>query len=336
MMSTFQDSLDKAHEAGKTVIAVGPTDTGKSTWIQQVASSFPDSQISIISGDLGQAIFGAPGLLSAGYYNNTIHPPSRITPARMYFIGENNPFGRFLQTIHGLTLLKTWCVENANRVLIDTDGVVAGPAAREYKRMLLSNLAPADVFFFGDDPTLHPLTDWCNQMSELTCHQVEVPDQAELKTMTGRTQNRNRMLRAWFSNNEIYRVPLREAVVHSSATALGQPVPEDEFLRISEILQTDVLYAEKSNSWLNVLLARQADRPETFDLFNEYKQQVNLQLFEKWKHHLIGDFGPDGFSSGMGYVSSYELNPPRLVIKGNFRREPSDIWVLGRDKYAGR
>ena len=103
---------------------------------------------------------------------------------------------------------------------------------------------------------------------------------------------------------------------------------------LEKILQTDILYAEKSHTWLNILLTTRADRENMSKLHQEYgEKKVNLIQFSTWHHRLIGDFAADGFSSGMGYVSNYELDPPRLVVNGKFLRKPGHTWMLGRGSY---
>ncbi|MBD3274568.1 MAG: hypothetical protein GF372_04620, partial [Candidatus Marinimicrobia bacterium] len=310
-----------------------PTDSGKSTWIHKVAQQIESEKICLISGDLGQAIFGAPGLLSAGFFTGQQNL-SHITPEQTYFIGENNPFGRFLQTLNGLSSLTTFARNSASRILLDTDGLIAGPAAREYKRLLLSALTPAVIYFFGDDPALDPLKTWCTTRKNLEFHEVEIAGDIVQKTQSQRTENRNKMLKKWFRNSEMLRISFQDSTVYSSATNLGQTVSASEHHDLEQILQTDILHAEKSHTWLNILLTTRADRTNVSKLHQEFdNKKINLTQFRKWHHQLIGDFSADGFSSGMGYVSNYELDPPRLVVKGHFLREPGDTWMLGRGSY---
>jgi len=332
-MLSLEESIQSAADTENLVVAIGPTDTGKSTWIHKVAQQIEAEKICLISGDLGQAIFGAPCLLSAGYFTGH-HSLSSVTPEKMYFVGENNPFGRFLQTMDGLSSLTTFARNNANRTLLDTDGLTAGPATREYKRLLLSAVSPASIYFFGNDPTLDPFKTWCESQENLKFHEVEISDDIAQKDQSQRTQNRNTMLKNWLSDSEIFRIGLQDSTVYSSATSLGRQVSASEHHDLEKILQTDILFAEKSHTWLNILLTTRADQTNVSKLLQEFKdKKVNLIQFKKWHHQLIGDFGADGFSSGMGYVSNYELNPPRLVVKGNFLREPGDTWMLGRGSY---
>jgi polynucleotide 5'-kinase involved in rRNA processing len=332
-MLSREESIQSAADEEKLVVAVGPTDSGKSTWIHQVAQQIESAKMCLISGDLGQAIFGAPGLLSAGFFTGQ-QELSAITPEKMYFVGENNPPGRFLQTLDGLSSLTSFAGNNADRILLDTDGLIAGPAAREYKRLLLNAVKPAAIYFFGNDPTLEPLKNWCEARSNLDLQEVGIPDNIVQKTQSERTQNRNRMLKNWFSEPEILRITLQDSTIYSGATSLGRQISASEHHDLEKILQTDVLCAEKSHTWLNILLTTRADRENVSKLHQEYdEKKVNLIQFSTWHHRLIGDFAADGFSSGMGYVSNYKLDPPRLVVKGKFLREPGHTWMLGRGSY---
>ncbi|HKJ66511.1 MAG TPA: Clp1/GlmU family protein, partial [bacterium] len=199
-MLSWDDSIKRFSREHGTIVNIGPVDTGKTSWIAEVLHRRQEKQIGIISGDLGQVTFGAPGLLSAALVNPDVESLTDIQPDRVFFVGKNQPGGRFLQTIQGLNRLTTWLRFRSDTIYVDTDGFVTGPAAREYKRILLSHLQPCTVIFFGDSPDLVPLLTWCQSQNDIAAAQVTVPSGVQIKTAQQRQRYRLSRLHSWFRN----------------------------------------------------------------------------------------------------------------------------------------
>lgn len=333
-MLSWDESIERFSCEHGTIINIGPVDTGKTSWVAEVLRRRGGEPIGLISGDLGQVTFGAPGLLSAALVNPDVESLSEVQPDRVFFVGKNQPGGRFLQTTQGLTRLTTWLRFRSDIIYVDTDGFVTGPAAREYKRILLSQLQPCTAVFFGNSPDLSPLLTWCQSQKDIITAKVTVPSGVRTKTARQRQRYRLSRLQSWFQNASTVGLPFRENRIMSDTTTVGRPVSHAEYRKIHEIIKTPPLHAEKSSSWLNILSHEFIAGECLQTLRREYPDhRVHIQQVSEWKNKLIGDFREDEYSSGMGYVTGWRENPPTLVIKVRTLRAPGNIWMIGQTSF---
>jgi len=316
------------------VIVLGPTDTGKTTWLAALAGRSACEHSILVSTDPGQITFGAPGLLSAAPRDPEIERIQATMPRKLYFTGKNMPSGNLLQIIHGVHRLVRWARTRANLVLVDTDGYVTGGAAREYKRLMLSRIRPCLAVFMGDDPSLTPIREWARSLDNVETLRVSPPGQRDRKDMSTRDTYRRTMLKRWFRHAEVREISFREHIVYSQYTGIGKPLPNEEIIEISDILDTQVLHAEATYRWVNILVAHEPSPGQIQELRHTYPERTaKIIPVTDWKHHLIGDFRGDGLSSGMGYVAGWSAESRSLVIRGRFLREPGRIWLVGEETY---
>jgi len=335
-LRSWEESIEHFRGVHGTIITVGPVDSGKTTWIGSCIRDQNRGSIALVSCDLGQVTFGAPGLLSAARCDPSTDHISGLRPERMYFVGQTQPAGRFLQTIHGATLLAAWTRRKADTVLIDTDGYVAGPAAREYKRTLLSLLSPCTAVFFGDHPDLAPLRRWGRSMADIEVYGVKTPSSIQPKTAEQRQRYRNTRLLAWFREAQTYTLSLKSNLIMSGLTSVGRPVPEEEFRQIQGLLRVDPLWVEKNSTRLAVLTSGEVASEDAVRLRREYgDHRVLIRPGSYWEGRLVGDYGETGFSSGMGYITGWKNSPPRMIIRGRFFREPGNTWLIGQNSFHG-
>jgi len=333
---SWDQSLREFGRARGLIVTVGPVDSGKTTWVASCARQAADHSVAVVSADLGQVTFGVPGLLSAARCPAAIDRLTDLPPERMYFVGQSQPGGRFLQTIHGILRLAAWARERAGTVLIDTDGFIAGPAGREYKRILLSSLGPCTALFFGCHPDLNPLHSWCKSMADIAVYDIDPPDHIRPKSDELRQQYRLARYRDWFREALSHSLSLKTNRLLSSLTAIGEPLGEEELARIRILLGTNPLWAEKSATHLNVLTPAPVPSENLRRLREAYGEyQVSVPPGSQWEGRLIGDFGASGFSSGMGYITGWRGDPPRLLLRGRFGDSPGETWLVGEESYPG-
>ncbi len=332
----WEQAITQFASQGGTWVTLGPTDSGKTTWIAAaVAKSAGGRHIPIVSCDLGQATFGAPGLLSAGFWDQGAEQLLETEPNQMVFIGQTHPGGRFLQTVQGATLLTHWARHHSKGILVDTDGLVEGVAAREYKRSLLAHLKPCKVLFFGETPALEPLWGWCQEQEGIEAIKIPPDPSIQRKTPSERRQYRLSLFQRWFEKSETYRVSLAKDQIFSHVTGIGHPLTSQELDQIAETSEIPILHAERNTEGLAILTAGGAKSRAKRELEGRYPYlQIDTQDIAEWRYCLIGDVGADGFSSGMGYITGYDREPPSLTIKGRFYRRPGKSWLVGKKSFT--
>jgi polynucleotide 5'-hydroxyl-kinase GRC3/NOL9 len=143
----WQEALARAADAERVVV-LGPTDAGKSTFIQAlVAMRGPGEVIRIVDVDPGQKMVGPPGTASLGR-----HEGSALTLERFVFLGST-AIGSF----RALAAAAASLAETAgNRFVANTSGYVAGPGAA-MQAMTLAALRPDLVVVIGAAASLDPV-----------------------------------------------------------------------------------------------------------------------------------------------------------------------------------
>ncbi len=130
----------------RKIIALGTSDTGKTTLLVNLADSLTDRgrKVGLIDCDLGQSTVGPPMTVGLelpweGKYSDRCI----LFPNRMVFIGEITPARAVTRVVEAsLKLDSTARDEGYDHLLIDTSGMVEGPLAALLKRSKVRNLLP--------------------------------------------------------------------------------------------------------------------------------------------------------------------------------------------------
>lgn len=333
---SWKESLNHFNNFQGSLVTIGPVDHGKTAWVESCARRQKQNSLTIISCDLGQVTFGVPGLLSAAVWDPQVQHLCDLKPERMYFIGQTQPAGRFLQTIHGATLLAAWARDKSDTVLIDTDGYVTGPAAREYKRLLLDAFSPCTAIFFGDPPDLAPLLQWCSNQPGIIVYQVQPPASVRCKTPEQRQYYRDSRYLDWFRQAQNYTLSLESNQILSDMTSVGSPISAGEFHRLENVLGSNITWAELNSTHLSIITSDLVSSENAKRLSQEHDNlQVVIKPASQLAGRLVGDYGKAGFSSGMGYITGWKHSPSRITIRGRFLETPGNIWLLGEESFHG-
>ena len=160
MTSDFPAQWDEAWEriaalpAGGTILLLGGTDSGKTTFAAAVASRLAaDSErIAVVDADIGQSEIGPPGTVAVAWARDDAAKLSDLKPAGTFFVGAFSastlPLEHAAATHHAVRHAR---VRNADRILIDTSGYVTGPTARSLKCAKASLVLPDLLLAFGAD-----------------------------------------------------------------------------------------------------------------------------------------------------------------------------------------
>lgn len=325
----WYESLDRFSSAAGRIVALGATDAGKSTWIRAVAARH-SGRVAVVSGDPGQAIAGAPGLLAAIAPFDPGRPAAVQAPAAVYFVGYPRPSDRPAQTIEGLRRLVARVERDCDAVLVDTDGYVRGAGGRDHKRLLLGALAPCAAVFLGADAELAPLRAWAQGRIDVESWFTDAAVERRARSAGERRDSRRASSRDWLAADERRLVCLERALVLSAGTGLGRPLDRRTRAAMAEPLGLEPLHAELAGRTLELLVDHGVD-PEGRQRVRAESGGYGLRVHDvrDWLGCRIGDFGPDGLSAGMGLVDGWQRDPPALAVRGRFLRAPGSVWQLG-------
>ncbi|MCS7103549.1 MAG: polynucleotide 5'-hydroxyl-kinase, partial [Candidatus Korarchaeum sp.] len=128
--------------AGKLVIFIGRTDSGKSSSILYLSNKLLSrgERVSLVDCDIGQSDLGPPGVIASANLERQIYQVKMLEPEFMYFLGDKSPKGHLLQMLIGVQEAVRSVRERTT--LVNTTGFVDGAAARTLKRCKLEILQP--------------------------------------------------------------------------------------------------------------------------------------------------------------------------------------------------
>ena len=111
-------------------LILGAADTGKTSLAAALSKQLSLSgPVGIVDADIGQSHIGPPTTVGWAIVDKPDVDFSQLTPGGISFVGDITPVGHLLQ----LTAAVTQCVQQASEVaeliIIDSPGLIAGPAA---------------------------------------------------------------------------------------------------------------------------------------------------------------------------------------------------------------
>ncbi|MHC4623011.1 MAG: DUF429 domain-containing protein [Planctomycetota bacterium] len=112
-------------------LVLGASDTGKTTLVSALARRIASSRpVAIVDADIGQSHIGPPTTVGWAIIDDPQIDFSQLKEEGINFVGDVSPIGHLLQ----LTAAISQCVHQASGatdlIIIDTPGLVLGPAAR--------------------------------------------------------------------------------------------------------------------------------------------------------------------------------------------------------------
>ena len=141
-------------------MVVGTVDSGKTSFCTYLANKalHEKRKVAILDGDLGQSDIGPPSSVAYTFVSRPITDLFNLRAKNAYFVGDISPSSATERMIGALaSLKKEILVNNAEFVVINTDGWVEGECAVDYKTRLAEELNPDIVICIQQKEELGPL-----------------------------------------------------------------------------------------------------------------------------------------------------------------------------------
>ncbi len=142
----------------KTVVVVGETDSGKSSFSAFLLNYALEHGLktAFIDADLGQNDIGVPGTIASKYLEKTICSLRELEADELFFVGSITPYGNEELILVGSYMLSRKASKKSDLVVVNTDGWVTGYRARRYKIRLIEILKPdALVILEGEGKAIY-------------------------------------------------------------------------------------------------------------------------------------------------------------------------------------
>jgi polynucleotide 5'-hydroxyl-kinase GRC3/NOL9 len=250
---------------GGTALLVGSTDRGKTTFAALAARTLADAvsgRVAVVDADIGQSEIGPPGTVGLAWARPDLVKLHDLKPAGVYFVGAFAPNPAVLELVVA-TGQAVAAARNAGakRILVDTTGFVAGPAARRLKVSKAQTVRPDLIIALSRNGELDSLLTAMRAATGAAILGLDVPATVGRKTQNVRSTRRlTRMASALEGTREIA-LPLAEVATVGATLGSGEPLPPELVRWSANALRFPVVHAEKGDGSLTLFLDGPPPRP---------------------------------------------------------------------------
>jgi polynucleotide 5'-kinase involved in rRNA processing len=271
-------------EGGLTMVLGGPG-AGKSTLCQYLIyrAYVAGEPVALVDLDLGQSHLGPPGALGLGLFPPRFPGDAGLFPEGLYFIGQTSPVGAVLEVTVGCRILVDEARHRGmNRLVVNTSGLIQGPAACRLKQAEVELLQPTLLLALARDRELVPLLRSLSHENKTLA--LPVSSRAVLRSPEDRRQYREARFRRYFDQARRLDLSLSEIVWHGPPLGWGEPLSPADLGRWSAILGEQVLYGVARDTHTVLLLDHsESDLPSPAP-----QERVHLLGRAALEHHLVG------------------------------------------------
>lgn len=255
----WQPGLDalRALPDGAAALLVGATDRGKTTFTALAAQLLAkqEERVAIVDADIGQSEIGPPGTVGVAWADAGVSRLHDLKPAARFFVGAFTPTAVALEhAVAAGQAVRFARAAGARRILVDTTGFVAGPAARRFKVAKALLVAPALVLALARGDELDPLLSAIHAATGAQTLALAVPDTVSRKSGTVRATRRLTRLSEALDGTREIRLPLAQIVTLGATIGTGAPLPSHLARWCAKALRLPVVYAERSDNTLVIYL----------------------------------------------------------------------------------
>lgn len=208
------DSIISTCSEQCTVIVMGPTDSGKTSFVALLANRGIKSKlkVAVIDADVGQADIGPPGFVGLAYPRTWVSWLRFLEPYMLRFIGSIEPSPLVGRIISACVELQAIALRDGSQlIVVDSDGWVEGWAALEYKVDLARALRVDHMVVIGDDR----LANYMSRLFPGRVHRLVRPMVQALRDIEDRRRLRQDNYRRFIEGN-LVEVDLDKTPIYGS------------------------------------------------------------------------------------------------------------------------
>ncbi|GAF67291.1 unnamed protein product, partial [marine sediment metagenome] len=161
-------------------------------------------------GDIGQSHLGPPTTIGWGLIQNKFESWKKIPLRDFYFAGATSPLGNMLPTVVGAKLISEIAKNHAEKVVMDTTGMVKGGAGKALKISKIDLVRPQLILALQREDELEHILIFFRGMRLPRIHRIPVPFGIIQKTYSDRLLYRERRFRDYFKNGKRISLSLDE------------------------------------------------------------------------------------------------------------------------------
>ena len=312
----------RALPRGATVLVLGGTDHGKTTWVRSAAQilAAEGRTVAVVDCDLGQSEIGPPGtvgaaLAAAGAEFRSLRDLPLLGG---YFVGAVSPARHALSVCTGaVTLARVAKRARPDLLLVDTDGMIAGGAARTAKKQLAELLLPQVIVAFTRGTEMNPLLTLFSFLDVPPLWRVPVPPETQRKTSTARATRRAARFLSALQAARSQTFSWDDVALVGTRLGMGEPVAHHLAQFLGDTLGRPVLHAEVSGDGdLSVVV--HGDGWRTAELSAAERQfgtrSIAIVPAQRFARLLVGLVAASGALLDIGLIERIDFSARTLTV----------------------
>jgi polynucleotide 5'-hydroxyl-kinase GRC3/NOL9 len=204
------------------IMVIGASDTGKTTLIMTIAEILSRQyDTAIVDLDMGQSHLGPPTTVAWGKVDKAIKDWSMIEVMDFYFTGTVTPLGSLLPAITGAKIITEKAFSSADKVIIDTTGLISGPAGQVLKHFKIDVIRPDIIIAIESSGELSHILDPLRFNESPRIIKIPVPPEVRVKTQMKRAEYRFQKMMEHLRGAQVLRIPINEVGIRFMRTPLS-------------------------------------------------------------------------------------------------------------------
>ncbi|MFN7018496.1 MAG: Clp1/GlmU family protein [Fimbriimonadales bacterium] len=327
----WQEAVDELTSVGGTILVLGATDTGKSTFCSLLLKQQQQAgrSVGFVDLDVGQTSIGPPVAFSSVLINKPYELLSELTPYSMAFLGDVSPVRHVALALAGARrVLDDLAPLQPDSIVIDTDGYIGGWHGRAYKIMLIDLLHPQVIVALQRGDELEPILGALRLRADWQLYELGVPRSILRKSPLHRANHRRAAFARYFEKASTHTLPLDQFRFIGRRLGAGQPLPEARKRFLADQIRAELLHAEMVGDSLH-LIVRQPLHDTQIETLMTLANVNKLVMLPQSAYHnlLVGLIDYTGRCYGLGLIETLDYRARMLTVLTPVRSVQPVRWV---------
>jgi len=315
----WEEPAARLVEAGGSILLIGATDTGKTTFCTLLtnAALAAGRRVAVVDGDVGQSEIGPPGCVGMGLPEKPIRALLDIPTSALAFVGAVSPQGHLLEHATAVRAMTDAArAAQPDLLLIDTTGLLRGPAARRLKHAKFSLLAPDYVVALQRDRECEPALTPLKYAERAQVLRLPVPAVIAAKPPALRAQRRAGRFARYFLEAEL-RLYNFDDVAMTGTWMNAAPSVAPHLLRFaSNALGVRVYHAEQCDRHLGLVTNALPAGDQGIGLVQEQfrAQAITITPAGRLRHLLVGLADGNDKLLGLGLIEAIDFRRRQIGL----------------------
>ncbi len=327
----WQEAVDELTSVSGTILVLGATDTGKSTFCSLLLKQQQQAgrSVGFVDLDVGQTSIGPPAAFSSVLINKPYELLSELTPYSMAFLGDVSPVRHVALALAGARrVLDDLAPLQPDSIVIDTDGYISGWHGRAYKIMLIDLLRPQVIVALQRGEELEPILGALRLRADWQLYELGVPRSILRKSPPHRANHRRAAFARYFEKASTHTLPLDQFRFIGRRLGAGQPLPEARKRFLADQIRAELLHAEMVGDSLH-LIVRQPLHDTQIETLMTLANVNKLVMLPQSAYHnlLVGLIDYTGRCYGLGLIETLDYRARMLTVLTPVRSVQPVRWV---------